>query len=144
MMDKMLTMHECVVLAVMQKLLIVWICYLLVDSQYTNTKGTHGFELIFQKCAASYTIYTQGERRTVYQERKVRQEKVAAGRRTMQELGPSKREDHQRRRTRILCDCLAVRYGILADRSLYKFAPCQLFIYSHMLTPNVIPRICID
>ena len=36
MISNMLTMHECVVLTVMQKLLIVWTCYLLVISLYTT------------------------------------------------------------------------------------------------------------
>ena len=38
MISNMLTMHECVVLTVMQKLLIVWTCYLLVISLYTIPK----------------------------------------------------------------------------------------------------------
>ena len=36
MISNMLTIHECVVLTVMQKLFIVWTCYLLVISLYTN------------------------------------------------------------------------------------------------------------
>ena len=37
MISNMLTMHECfVLLTVMQKLLIVWTCYVLVNSLYTN------------------------------------------------------------------------------------------------------------